>query len=261
MRRFVSAFLLALVSASAPRAHAQGLVPPPSDGQVAALDVPSPLLGLPVPLEVSRSQPGRGGPSARYAGDAAHQLVSAGYELLSNWFLLSGAVGYSVTPAHLEAETSTGLQRVERSWLQLGLGLGVAPVVPLLGEDGESLRVSLVPLLRVAGDLAFAFDDVVSPVRLRSEAGAMVLAGFDFGLRLGAGASFDYDLTHFADEKVGEAGTLRVGASVGWLLEETSTYAEDKSPTLLVLGVGAELAVIESPTRATGLAVTVGVSL
>lgn len=262
MRAFVATLALALALTPAARARAQGgaLVPPPLDA-AAGLDVPSPLLGLPVPLEAMRGKPARGGPSARYAGDGAHQLVSAGYEHVADWFLLSGAAGYSVTPARVEVDAATGLQRVDRSWLQLGLGLGVAPVVPLVGDDGGSLSVALVPLLRFAGDLAFAFDDAVTPFRLRTEAGAMVLAGLELGLRLGVGATFDYDLTHFAEEKVGEAGTLRVGGSVGWLLEETSSYAEDKSPTLLIFGVGAELALIESTTRATGLSVTLGVSL
>jgi hypothetical protein len=227
-------------------------------------DVPSSLVSLPVPLDAIDPSRPRGGPSVRWARDGRHSRVGVGYDALVNdTILISGAGGFSVTPSAFAStsSSSTGLEPVERTWLQVGFGIGLAPPLRVLGGEDASIDLTLVPLGRVIADLALDFGDAVVPYRMRAEAGLLFSMGFDFGLRLGGGATFDYDLTHLEEERVGEAGTVHVGASVGWLLPETSSYAKDEQPTLLMFGITGELPILESATRPTGLSVTLGVAL
>ncbi|MCK6546672.1 hypothetical protein L6R52_12550 [Myxococcota bacterium] len=252
----ISTLCLAALGVAAP-ARAQ-LVPLPP-GESLTVDVPSSLVSLPVPLDAVAPGSTRGGPSARWASDTRHSRVGVGYDaIISDTILLSAAGGFSVTPSASTSTSSTGLEPVDRTWLQVAFGIGIAPPIAVL--EGP-VDVTLIPLGRAVLDVAFDFSDAVVPYRVRAEAGLLATMGFDFGLRLGGGVTFDYDLTHLEEERVGDAGTLHLGGSVGWLLPETSGFIEDKVPTLVMFGVTGELPIIESATRPTGVSVTLGVAL
>lgn len=219
--------------------------------------VPAPLLGLPAPAQ---HQNGAAFTFGGWSADDRQTRVNLGVEAVADWFLFSAALGLSVLRDAGGASVD-GLEPVEHLWPQASFALGAAPPLRVLGDaDGDGVAVVLYPVLRGAADLALIFEDDVVPYRLRAETGLIVAVELPVGLRLSFGGTWDFDLTHLAEEAASRGSTLRLGGAIGYAVPEGSAFAKTDTPTLLSLGITGELALEEVQHRAPGIFATVGVS-